>query len=68
MKARILNGTAITATDDPAAIKAAIVAQQPIWIQLETQDAASMALLRDDLKLHELTIEDNFAMEAYVVE
>ena len=58
MKARIVNGTAITATEDVVAIKAAIAAKQPIWIQLEAQDEPTMALLRDDLKLHELTIED----------
>jgi len=58
MKARILEGSTITATDDLGAIKAAIAAQRPIWIQLDAQDAATDALMRDDLHMHPLTIED----------
>ena len=58
MKARILDGSTITATDDLAAIKAAIAAKRPIWIQLDKQDAASDALMRDDLHMHDLSVED----------
>jgi magnesium transporter len=61
MQARILDGDKLRTTTDPAEIRAALAAQQRIWIDLERQTAEADALLTDVLKLHPLTIEDIWA-------
>jgi magnesium transporter len=61
MQARILDGDKLRTTTDPAEIRAALAADQRIWIDLERQSADADALLADVLKLHPLTIEDIWA-------
>jgi magnesium transporter len=58
MQARILDGDKLRTTTSPAEIRAALAADQRIWIDLERQSADADALLADVLKLHPLTIED----------
>ena len=58
MQARILDGDKLRTTTSPAEIRAALAAEQRIWIDLERQSADADALLADVLKLHPLTIED----------
>src|SRR4029079_13718992 len=61
MQARILDGDKLRTTTSPAEIRAALEANQRIWIDLERQNADADALLSDVLKLHPLTIEDIWA-------
>jgi magnesium transporter len=61
MQARILDGEQLRTTTDPAQIRAALAADQRIWIDLERQSPEADALLTDVLKLHPLTIEDIWA-------
>ncbi|HEY0480497.1 MAG TPA: magnesium/cobalt transporter CorA [Kofleriaceae bacterium] len=61
MQARILDGDKLRPTTDPAEIRAALAADQRIWIDLERQSPDADALLADVLKLHPLTIEDIWA-------
>jgi magnesium transporter len=61
MQARILDGDKLRTTTNPAEIRAALAADQRIWIDLERQNADADALLADTLKLHPLTIEDIWA-------
>jgi len=61
MQARILDGDKLRTTTEPAEIRAALAANQPIWIDLERQSAEAQTLLADVLKLHPLTIEDIWA-------
>jgi magnesium transporter len=57
MLARLLEGDALTTTTDLTAIRAALAAKQPIWIDLQRQEPDADALLAE-LGLHPLTIED----------
>ena len=57
MQARILDRDTVRTTSDLAEVRAALAAKQPIWIELENQDAAADAVLAD-LQIHPLTIED----------
>jgi len=61
MQARILEGDKLRTTTNPAEIRAALAANQRIWIDLERQTPDADALLADVLKLHPLTIEDIWA-------
>jgi magnesium transporter len=61
MQARILEGDKLRTTTDPAQIRAALAANQRIWIDLERQTPDASALLADVLRLHPLTIEDIWA-------
>jgi len=61
MQARILDGEKLRTTTDPAEIRAALAAQQRIWIDLERQTPEANALLTDVLRLHPLTVEDIWA-------
>ena len=58
MQARILDGTTITRTTELAGIRAALAAEQPVWIELEERSPDGDTLLHDVLRLHPLTIED----------
>jgi magnesium transporter len=58
MQARILVDGQLHISSDPKEIEAAVAAGQPVWIELEHQDAAADALLAGALQLHPLTIED----------
>ena len=59
MQARILDGDKLRTTTSPADIRAALAANQRIWIDLERQSPDADALLADVLKLHPLTIEEH---------
>jgi magnesium transporter len=61
MQARILDGDRLRTTTNPAEIRAALAANQRIWIDLERQSRDADALLAEVLKLHPLTIEDIWA-------
>ena len=61
MQARILDGDKLKTTTSPAEIRAALAAEQRIWIDLERQSPDADALLAEVLKLHPLTIEDIWA-------
>jgi len=61
MQARILDGDQLRTTTELAQIRAAIAANQRIWVDLERQTPEAEALLADVLKLHPLTIEDIWA-------
>ena len=61
MQARILDSDKLRTTTSPAEIRAALAANQRIWIDLERQKPDADALLADVLKLHPLTIEDIWA-------
>ena len=61
MQARILEGETVKRTSDVAEIRAAITAQTPIWIELESRSEEKDAFLTDLLHLHPLTIEDVWA-------
>src|SRR5712664_1424999 len=61
MHARIIDGDKVRVSTDPADITAALVAKQPIWIELEQQDEHCDRLLAETLHLHPLTIEDIWA-------
>jgi magnesium transporter len=58
MQARILDGDKLRTTTALDDVRAALAAGQRIWIELERHSPEADALLRDDLKLHPLTIED----------
>lgn len=60
MLARVLDEGKIVATTDPAAIRAAIEAKKPIWVELERQSPEADALLAQ-LDIHPLTIEDIYS-------
>jgi magnesium transporter len=64
MQARILDRDSVRTTSDLGEIKAAIAAKQPLWIELERQDAAADAVLAE-LKIHPLTIEDIWATRTF---
>jgi magnesium transporter len=57
MQARILEHDQVRTTSVLADVRAALAAKQPMWIELERQDADADAVLAD-LKIHPLTIED----------
>jgi magnesium transporter len=61
MQARILDGDKLRTTTNPTEIRAALAANQRIWIDLERQNPDADALLSEVLKLHPLTIEDIWA-------
>jgi len=61
MQARILEGDKLRTTTDLAEIRAALAADQRIWIDLERHSPEADALLGEVLKLHPLTIEDIWA-------
>jgi magnesium transporter len=61
MQARILDGDKLRTTTELAEIRAALAADQRIWIDLERQSPDAELLLADVLKLHPLTIEDIWA-------
>jgi len=61
MQARILDGDKLRTTTSLADIRAALAANQRIWVDLERQSADADTLLGDVLKLHPLTIEDIWA-------
>ena len=58
MQARILDGDKLSTTTSLADIRAALAADQRIWIDLERRSPEAEELLADILKLHPLTIED----------
>jgi magnesium transporter len=58
MQARILEDNKLRTTTDLAEIRAALAANQRIWIDLERRSPDADTLLADVLKLHALTIED----------
>jgi Mg2+ and Co2+ transporter CorA len=58
MQARILRGDKIVDTTQLDDVRAALAAKEPFWLDLERQTPECDAFLRDDLKLHPLTIED----------
>src|SRR5215471_17789254 len=57
MQARILEADRVRTTSALADVRAALAAKQPIWIELEKQDADADAVLAD-LQIHPLTVED----------
>ena len=61
MRAHIIEGDKVRVSTDPADITTALVAKQPIWVELEQQDEHCDRLLGEVLKLHPLTIEDVWA-------
>jgi magnesium transporter len=61
MEARILEGSSLVVTQDPARIRQAIERAEPVWVELQKQDHACDQLLGQQLKLHSLTIEDIWA-------
>src|SRR5687768_906982 len=58
MLARIYEDDQIKTLRDVGEIRAAIRANKPIWIVLETQSAATDQVLIDAFGIHPLTIED----------
>jgi len=61
MQARILEGNTIKRSSDPAEIKKAFAAEQPLWLELEARTPEADSILSDVMKLHPLTIEDIWA-------
>jgi magnesium transporter len=57
MQARILEADRVRTTSALADVRAALAAKQPIWIELEKQDADADAVLAE-LAIHPLTVED----------
>jgi magnesium transporter len=58
MEARILEGSKLSITREPARIRQALERGEPTWVELEHQDRECEALLTEQLKLHSLTLED----------
>ncbi len=58
MQARILEGDKLVTTTRLDEIRAALAANNKIWIDLERESPEADELLRDTLKLHPLSIED----------
>jgi magnesium transporter len=58
MEGRILHGSKLIVTRDPARIHQALEQSEPIWVELEKQDHDCDRLLGEQLGLHALTIED----------
>jgi len=61
MRARIVENDKIKVLTDAEEIKAAVIAQTPIWVELESQSDECQNLLTAVLDLHPLTIEDIWA-------
>jgi magnesium transporter len=61
MRARIVENDKIKVLTDAAQIKAAVVGQTPIWVELESESDECQELLSEVLDLHPLTIEDIWA-------
>ena len=61
MRARIVENEKIKILTDAAEIKAALVAQTPIWVELESECEEANDLLTACLDIHPLTIEDIWA-------
>jgi magnesium transporter len=61
MRARIVENEKIRTLTDASEIKAALVAQTPIWVELESECEEANELLTDCLDIHPLTIEDIWA-------
>jgi magnesium transporter len=61
MQARILDGTTIKRTTELSEIRAAIQAEKPTWIELESKTEDADTLLSDVLHIHPLTVEDIWA-------
>ncbi|MGE5180496.1 MAG: magnesium/cobalt transporter CorA [Acidobacteriota bacterium] len=57
MQARILDKDQVRTTSELADVRAALAAKQPLWIDLERQDATADAVLAE-LPIHPLTVED----------
>jgi magnesium transporter len=62
MRAIVVEGDKLRTLADPAEIKAALIANTPIWVQLEKQCAEEDDILTNVLDIHELTIEDIWGM------
>jgi magnesium transporter len=58
MLARIFEDEQVKVVRDLAAIRAALAKQLPIWIELESQCDEGEELMRKDLDIHPLTVED----------
>lgn len=64
MEGRILQGSKLVVTRDPARIQKALADGEAIWVELEKQDHECDKLLGEQLKLHALTIEDIWSERA----
>jgi magnesium transporter len=58
MRARIVENEKVRTLTDAEEIKAALIAQTPIWVELEAQCEEANDLLTNCLDIHPLTIED----------
>ena len=58
MHAHVVENDKLVRIDDPAQIRAALVAQKFIWIELEAQCKEADEILLEVLDLHPLTLED----------
>jgi magnesium transporter len=62
MRAIVVDGDTLRTLTEPADIKSALLANTPIWVQLEKQCAEEDDILTNVLDIHPLTIEDIWGM------
>lgn len=58
MHAHVVEGEQVIRVDDPAEMRAALVAQKMIWIELEAHCKEADEILTEVIDVHPLTIED----------